>query len=365
MRKSLLCGVLVMLVAAAALVVIGEPQAVKAQGITVDRSLLALLPAQATSLVGVDVERLKGTLLYRHFEEQSRKGDSQGRNHLDEFTVRTGFDPRRDVEQLLIASWVEGSEPQFVAVARGRFPVSNLSQFIRNEKAAVESYRGIQIFGPPTERVAKDQNTMRVEKRRSGKHRDDGAFAFLDERTAVAGSRVGVHWAIDRKVGGGPSLLANSALLNRAQAINSSSQIWAVSVKPGEVITKALPEGGPEQASNFARIFSSMQNTVFALDLMNGLELRASGVCKTAEDAKTLGDAARGAVAFGRLAASQKEPEMMAVLDTIRVEERGQELDLTVQMDRPTLEKLLEKSTQKARPAAREAKQVKIVGPAQ
>ena len=212
MKKLALWGWVVAVIAVAmAMVVVRGPQTASAQGVALDQSLIALLPPNATSLVGVDVNRIKGTVLYRHLDEQSRKGDGSGRNQLDEFVARTGFDLRRDVDQLLIASWVEGTEPQFVGVARGRFPVANLTQFIRGEKAAVENYRGFQVFGPEAKAAkpaAKSSDTVRVEKQpRVPRRGDDGAFAFLDDRTALAGSRAGVRAAIDRKVDGGPSLL--------------------------------------------------------------------------------------------------------------------------------------------------------------
>lgn len=334
MRKWIVSGLLAALVVAGvALYLKRSERAASAQGITLDRSLVALLPANATSLVGVDVERLKRTAAYRHFEEESRRGDGSGRNHFDEFVAETGFDPRRDVDELLIASWGGGdadAKAQFVAVARGRFQVSSLTRHLREKKATVENYRGFQIFGP--------------EQGRPTRSKEPGGFAFLDDRTALAGSRAGVLGAIDRKVGGGPSLLANTALLGRAQTISGANQVWAVSESPGQVVTHALPKD-----QNFAQIFSSMQNSTFALDLMNGLELRASGVCKTAQDAKTLGDAARGVVAIGRLSASQKEPELMALFDGIEVDERNAELNISVHMDPQAFEKLLEKTRKNRR----------------
>ena len=352
MRKSVLVVTLAVLALVVGFMLVYRERSARAGTVDLDRALLALLPPQATSLIGADIARLKGTPLYRHMEEQS-KADGKSRNQIDEFVALTGFDPRRDVEELLMASWVEGNEPQFVAVARGRFPIAALSREILQNKGRVENYRGVQVFGPearPRPQLGPDagERRKRLEGQAAPARRDEhGEFAFLDDRTALAGSRFGVRSAIDRKLGGGPSLLGNTALLSRAQSIASSNQVWAVSQRPGEIVAKALPQDGPANASNFARIFSSMQYSTFALDLLNGLDLKASGLCRSAEDAKTLADAARGIVALGRLTLSQKEPEMMTVFDGIQVSEKGEELEILVHIERQAFENLLEKSRTK------------------
>jgi len=324
MHKALVVSIpAVLLLAGLALVRWERPAS--AQGVPLDRSLLALLPANATSLVGVDVERLKRTPAWRYWEEQSlRSHDTK----FDEFTRETGFDPRRDVQELLVAST---GEKQFVAVARGAFNVSAMTRAMKEKNATVENYRGLEVLGGD----GKDQN---------------GRFCFLDEKTVLAGTRPEVLSAIDRKAGGGPSLTSNTALLSRAQAISGTHQIWAVSSNPGQLVSRNLPRAGNAQASNLARIFSTMSHTSLALDLSGGLELRAQGLCQSGQDAKTLADAVRGLVALGRLSASDKEPEMMNALDGIQVEERNNELGITVKLDQPNFEKLLEKTGPRRRP---------------
>ncbi len=328
MRKTMMIALpAALLTLAAGLVLIRFERPVRAQGITLDRSLLAMLPAQATSLVGVDLEKLKATAVYRRIEEQHRPGQSQ----LDEFAAKVGFDPRRDVSELLVAAWGRGEgaqKPHFVAVARGSFNVAALSAELRAHQAVVEQHRGFDVYGPP---------------KPASSGEEEGRFVFLDAKTVLAGTRAAVLGALDRKVSGGPSLQDKAALLSRVQSIRGSGQVWAVSETPGEIVSGALPRDPSAQGSNFARIFASMQNSTFAADLMNGLDLKAAGVCKTAQDAKTLGEALRGLLAMGRLAINPQEPEMLALLDGVRVEERDTQLDVFVQVDMKTLEKILEK----------------------
>jgi hypothetical protein len=351
-------------------------QKVSAQTITLDRSMLALLPAEATSLFGVNVERLKQTTTYQYIEDTSRKMNPSGQSHLDDIANLTGFDPRRDVQELLVASWaapaaatatppapgIPNVEPQFVAVARGQFNITGIQAALRLKGARSETYRGFELLAPEHAPASAQAAPRRVPRRnRNGGQdqpengprseraltppRPQGVFTFLDTTTVLAGTRPAVMAAIDRKLAGGPSLINNTALLARAQAVGASSQIWAASQNPGDMVARAMPQGAAGQNSNFLRIFAGMQNTSLSVDLMNGLDLRAAGICKTPDDAKTLADAARGLVAIGRLSVSQQQPEMLALFDGLDVTQSNAELDISVKLDSATFQKILQKRT--------------------
>ena len=363
MRKPL--SFLAALAAAAGLAVyLARPaQPVRAQGVALDPGLVALLPANATSLAGLDVERLKRTSIYRIFEEQNSKNGKN--NGLDMLEAFTGFDPRRDVQTLLIAGWVDPNattpEGQFLAVGRGQFNMPALSRAIEMRGGGTsENYRGFQLFAIDRDRRESKPGPKAMPKTglRSSAAHEQGYFAFLDDKTAAAGTRAALIGAIDRKLSGVPGLAANSTLVSRAQSIGGGSQFWAVSETPGAVIARQAAKDQTKEAANFSRIAGSMKSSTLALDLSNGLDLHALNVCQTAEDARTLGDLARGLVAMGRLTMSQQNPELGELLNGIRVEERNAELEITVKVDSNVIEKLIEKSQ---RPAQPKAAQIKVI----
>src|SRR5579885_1943660 len=93
MRKFAFSGFPLIIAAAAMVVYLGQPKrAVNAQTLALDRSLLALLPGDATTLAGFHIEQLKQTAAYRYFEENSRQQNPSGQNELDDFATLTGFD---------------------------------------------------------------------------------------------------------------------------------------------------------------------------------------------------------------------------------------------------------------------------------
>ncbi len=336
-------------------------QPVRAQGATLDPGLVALLPSNATSLAGVDLERLKRSPLYHIFEERSSQSGTN--NGLDMLEAFTGFDPRRDVQTVLIAGWVDPSAEQangqFVAVARGQFNVPALTRAIemrRNGKS--ENYRGLELFSmEPANRGAKPEPKV-TPKARRGQPNEQGYFTFLDDKTAAAGTRTALLGLIDRKLSGVAGLARDSTLVARAQSIGGGNQIWAVSETPGAVIARQMPKNQTGEASNFSRIASSMRSSTWALDLSNGLDLHSVNLCLTAEDARRLGAAARGRVAMGRLGLPQQNPELGELLNGIRVEDRDTQLEISVRVDSAVIEKLMEKSRRQAQPKAAQIKAI-------
>jgi hypothetical protein len=87
----------------------------------VDNVLARLVPADSTALFGARLEQLKTTSLYSKLVAQQKL------SQLDSFAAETGFDPRRDVRDLLVAS--NGKPNAGVLLARGTFHVNVPSEF--------------------------------------------------------------------------------------------------------------------------------------------------------------------------------------------------------------------------------------------
>src|SRR6185312_10505761 len=77
----------------------------------IDNVLEKMVPPGATSLVGARMDLIKQTAIYRKMIGTSSLAQ------LDQFAAETGFDPRRDVRDILLASTASGT----VLLARGTF----------------------------------------------------------------------------------------------------------------------------------------------------------------------------------------------------------------------------------------------------
>ena len=65
------------------------------------------------------------------------------------------------------------------------------------------------------------------------------------------------------------------------------------------------------------------------------------GDCRTEQDAKTLGDAARGMIGLGRLSVPENQPEMLRLFDGIKVEQKQQSVQLNVNIPPDLIDRLL------------------------
>src|SRR5437763_7713041 len=82
-----------------------------------DPQLLSLVMPDAKVLAGVNVDQAKTSPFGQYVLSQMQSQDA----HLKELTTLTGFDPTRDVHEVLVASSGDPNQQTGLAVARGNF----------------------------------------------------------------------------------------------------------------------------------------------------------------------------------------------------------------------------------------------------
>src|SRR5215475_1261832 len=88
-----------------------------------DPLLLNLVMPDAKVLAGVNVEQAKGTQFGQYVLNQLQTQDA----HMRELVALTGFDPRRDVRELLVASNGVPQGKTGLALAKGNFDVPRIT----------------------------------------------------------------------------------------------------------------------------------------------------------------------------------------------------------------------------------------------
>ena len=317
----------------------------ESQALGLDRELAALLPSEASGVGGLDMKRLKATPVYRLWKE-SRENE-QAHQDFDRMAAEIGFDPRRDLHQVLAASWIdrpdEGVEspgPRSIAVARGRFSLTDTVRKWLEDHTVVEEYRGVAVYHSPTPETS-GSTPEAPGSEFFGRLEHGLSLVFFDEEIAAAGNKSAVMETIDRKMDGGRSLVDDGTLLGQVQAISSSNQIWWLSLNPEELWESGagrMPSGINIPAF---RIFRSMERSSLAADLAEGIDVQAEGVCAVPEDAKTLAEVGRGMVALGRLTLSEKYPQTMTLFDAIDVAAEEKLIRASVKMTAAEFESLL------------------------
>ncbi len=274
----------------------------------IDNVLVRLIPADSVSLFGAQMDQIKSTPLYQKLVAQQKLPQ------LDEFAAQTNFDPRRDVRELVVASNLK--KKSGVLLARGNFRLS--SDAIAKAKNLHRSgYKGYTLWTEAS---------------------GESGFCVLDSTLAIAGPVESMRAALDQY--NSHDDRASSQLLRKAMAIPMRNQVWLVSSGGADFLANNVPDEGP--AANFTRIFQNLEGTLVQADLSRGLNAVVHGVCKTEADAKSLSDAARGLVGFGRLSVPDNQPQLLRVWDAIQISQQGRDLSVVADIPVELLEKLLQ-----------------------
>lgn len=171
----------------------------------VDPSLLTLVMPDAKMLSGIQVDQAASSTFGRYVLAQMQSGDKG----LSKFIAETGFDPRRDLRQILVAS--NGASKTGLILGRGTFDAAKIIAAAKANGSTIAEYNGVSLV-----RGSKDKDSK-------------GAIAFLNGSTAVMGDYDSVCAAIDRRTGGAtlsPDLVA------KADEVSATNDAWFVTMVP-------------------------------------------------------------------------------------------------------------------------------------
>src|ERR1700733_9275034 len=138
-----------------------------------DPGLLSLAMPNARAMTGVNVEQARLSLFGQYLMAEIAAREAGLQALID----ATGFDPRRDLREILVASPAEAGSKSGVILARGTFDVARIVEAARSIGQTAETYKGVEILGDPAK----------------------GSLAFLDATLAIAGEGADVRAAIDRR----------------------------------------------------------------------------------------------------------------------------------------------------------------------
>jgi hypothetical protein len=173
-------------------------------------ALLNLVMPDATVVSGMNVAQSLTSPFGQYILSQMQFND----NEFLDFISSTGFDPRKDLLEIVAATPSNGSSPTQTALILGRgvFNPAMIISTATAEGGVVTPYRGFNLIGP-----FKDQSTNPV------------ALAFLDGATAAIGDTASVEAVIDRKIAGATY---TGALAQTAVTVSASNSAWFATNTP-------------------------------------------------------------------------------------------------------------------------------------
>jgi hypothetical protein len=242
--------------------------------------------------------------------------------------TETGFDPRRDLQDVLFASngpaadGSSGTTPSFAILARGAFDQNKIkASAVSKGSAKIVTYGGVDMI-------------VHAPSGASERH----AIAFLESGVAVMADLNTLKQMIDSRAA--PSIL-DPDLKSKIQNVGSVNDAWYVSLVGGAAFLGQHAEG-TEQDTTHAKALQGVVQSSGGVKFGATIEVTLDATTRSDRDAQALSDVIR----FGAgMVQMQRQNDSKAgilanALDNMTLQNTGTAVHLAVSMPEKSLEQL-------------------------
>ncbi|MCC6536872.1 MAG: hypothetical protein IT162_04940 [Bryobacterales bacterium] len=316
-----------------------------------DASMVDLIMPDAKILIGVDFDRARNSP-FGQFALRQLPGGGGGANAeagLDKLSELTGFDPRRDLHEILIATTDTVVRPgkavdpaqNAVVIVRGAFNPAKLTELAGN-RVQMSSYNGVSIMEVP----ASVSRRGRAAAGAAPAAAEANWVGFMGN-LAIAGTKTAVQKTIDR--GRAARKADSAAMLARVQSAGAKHDVW--------FLTTVSPTALAGNIGN-----ANMQGALKG-DLMQGIESMTGGIkfganvvlsgeatARSDQDASALVDVLRFFASMAQSNGAKSGP--MGMLNDLQMNAAGRTVKFSLTAPAAEFEKLLGSGLDRARPRA-------------
>lgn len=310
-----------------------------------DSTLLRLLMPDAKVIAGAQVDQAKtsdfGKYVLRHLEP-----DDPG---FAKFVAATGFDPRRDVTEVIVASnWSQDDPSHWLVVAKGAFDPARITAVALSNGAKVTHYAGIPVITDLTS--VKDGSQ---DKPHAGP--DLTAIAFLDSSTAAMGELSTVQAAIDRRKSG---VAGSLRLASKVRQVSAKNDFWFTTLVPLSYFAGAVPDPNIAGAMK-GNLLGAIEQTSGGVKFGPTVQVSAEAITRSPKDASALVDVVKfvaGLIQTNRQN-DNTAAQVSTLLDSLQASAEGNVMTMNLAVPEATLEQMIHTMRrQQAAPKAPAAK---------
>jgi len=270
-----------------------------------DPGLLNLAMPNARVMAGINVEQAR----LSPFGQYLMAGIAEREAGLQTLIDATGFDPRRDLHEVLFASTGENGGGTALVAARGTFHVAKIMEATLSQGQTAETYKGVEILSDKAQKQS---------------------LAFLDSTLAIAGDNADVRAAIDRR---SAALGIGADLAAQVNQLSTTEDAWFVTlVPPAQLLAAAATLNKVQQASGGVK---------FGVNVV----LTAQAVSRTDNDATALAETLKMLASMVQMSAPKGlAASSAALLQNLSVTAAGQVTSLSLSVPEQQVEQMVKAS---------------------
>jgi hypothetical protein len=305
-----------------------------------DASLLGLVMPDAKVVTGIEVSQSQASPFGQYVLSQIQLGAN-----FDKLAAAIGFDPRRDLQEIIAAAADvqapnQGSQQSGLVLGRGAFQPGKISAVASLAGGTVTMYKNFEILG------------------NAGGGGKNSGVVFLDNSTVATGDIASLKAVIDRRISGA---VFSGSLAQKAFDASNANDAWFATATPSTFLAGKLPGVSPGGANggglNPLMLLQSVIATSGGVKFANsGVTASVEAVTNTSQDAQALADVLRFATSMVQMNRNNNPGggKFASLADSATFTANGPVMRLSVSMPEQQLEQLLmpEPATGKAKRVA-------------
>ena len=287
-----------------------------------DPGLLRVVMPHAKVVAGLQVTQTKNSLFGQFVLSHMQVEDDT----FKKFMAQTGFDPRRDVTEIVMASnWEQATpESRWLVAARGNFNLPSITAAAAANGGGIVGFHGVNILTNTP-----DANTQQV-----------SGVAFFDSSNAVMGDLASVKAAIQRKQS---NASASGALMAKVRDLSAKNDFWFVTLVPISEFAGAMPDPNLSSAMK-GNLLAAVHQASGGIRFGDNVAISGEAVTRSDKDAEALLDVFKflaGMVQLNRQ--NDKTVDKVAtLLDTMELKTTGNVMSMSLTIPERLLEQMLE-----------------------
>ncbi len=290
-----------------------------------DSQLLSLVMPDAKVLAGVNVDQAKATPFGLYVLTQIQSTNNTG---LQELIALTGFDPTRDVHELLAASSATAGSKSAtgLVLARGNFSVDTITNLAKSKGAVIETVNGVNVLEDPKQMAG---------------------IAFLGPTLLIAGDVAGVKAAIVRPSTG---QALPTSVVGLANQWSASQDAWIVSTgAPSSLFPIPQQTSGSNNpgAAMLTGIFQQIQQVAAGVKFGDNVVGTASITSDTAANATQLANTLQFLLNMAQMQ-GQNNAQLANLAKAVAISAQGTNIKVTVTLPQAQFQQLIQQEAKLA-----------------